>query len=192
MELTETIERINSQLVNLFGIDTITGQPIWRVVFSDDQYEMRETEYTDAGIRLLRPEVRLLPKYKQWIHSKYILERLVIVPETNLKELAGSKISYEVIWVFADKNDNYLPPRVDAAKFIIDTIYAAQYGTRKKGSSLTEKYLDEDKTQGDSLANKDKRVDAMIEELFGEQSSLGGSTKTGETVIVPRNFEKVN
>jgi len=193
MELTETIAKINSQLKDLFGIDTVTGLPIWRVVWSEDQFEHRLGTYDDVtenGIYLRTvTEVRYVPKYRQWIKEKYVLERLVVVPDINKEDLPTAKISYENLWTFEDKNGNYLPPRIDAAKFVIDTVYAAQYGT--KDHSL-RKYHDPENSQEAYLETQKKRIDGLVEELFGEQSSLEGTTKTGESIIVPRNFEKVH
>lgn len=184
MELAQNIESINKYLKEQFGLDTLSNLTIWRVVFSEEQFEKRLGTYDDitpAGIFIRRvTEVREVPKYRQWINEKYVLERLVVVPEQNLDELPTSKISYEPIWVFEDKDGNYLPPRIDACKFIIDTIYAAQYSNHNM-----RKYVDDEATQEMSLAAKEKRVDALVDELFGDQSSLQGTTKTGESIIVP-------
>ena len=100
MELTETIDSMNRQLVDLFGIDTISGEAMWRVVWSEDQFEKRLMDVTDEGFQLLYPEVRLVPRYRQWIREKYVLERLTIVPEINAEELPTSKLTYESMWVF--------------------------------------------------------------------------------------------
>jgi len=192
MELTETIETLNEHLVNHFGIDSISGIPIWRIVWSEDQIEKRLGTYDDItpGGLYLRTvtEVREVPKYRQWIQEKYVLERLVVIPEYNENDLPATRVSYEPIWVFEDKKGNYLPPKFEAAKFVIDTIYSVQYSNH----SLT-KYVDPENTLEKEVEAKRKRVDGIIEELFGEQSSLQGTTYvTGESIIVPRNYEKVN
>jgi hypothetical protein len=179
---------LNNSLINLFGIDTVTGQAMYRFAWSDDQYEMRLTEYSDGGILLLRPEVRKLPKY-QWIKARYILEHLVAVPEINAEELPSVKISYEVIWTFEDKNGDFLPPNLEATKFLIATMQAAMQ-RHKEGRNALVKYVDDEYSQDASLEAKEKRVAEITEYLFGEQSALGGTTKTGETIIVPRNFER--
>jgi hypothetical protein len=188
MELTETIESINSQLKDLYGIDTITGQPMWRVVWSEDQFEHRLGTYDDitpAGLYLRTvTEVRWVPKYRQWIHEKYVLEQLVLIPEVSASELPATRMSYENMWTFEDKNENYLPPRLDACKFIIDTVYAA----KNKGN--LRKYRDPDSTNEEAIENKRIAVDNLIEELFGDQSSLDYTTVTGESIIVPRNYER--
>ncbi len=187
----QTVDDINKQLIDLYGIDTESSNPIWRVVYSEDQFEYRRgtyDDYTPNGLFIRTvTEVRYVPKYRQWIHYKYILERLVAVPDSNILELPTVKKSYEPIWVFQDKNENALPPRIDACQFIINTIYAAQYGTHN-----LKKYHDPEWCQEAELDNRKKRVDGLVEELFGEQSSLEGTTVTGESIIVPRNYEKVN
>lgn len=183
MELTETIAAINKQLVEHFGIDTLSTMPIWRVSFSEDQMEWRYGTYDDitpAGLYLRTvTETRYVPKYRQWIHNKYILERLVLVPEFQQEELPTAKVSYEPLWVFEDKEGNYLPPKFEAAKFIIDTVYAAQYSNHS-----LRKYHDPDNCQEAQIENTRKRVDAIAEELFGEDSSLTG-LQTRESIIVP-------
>lgn len=185
------LERINQSLREKYGIDTLTTLPMWRVVWSDDQFEKRYGTFDDitpAGIYIRTvTEVRDVPKYRQWIQQKYILERLVVVPDYQQKELVEAKLSYEPMWTFEDANGQYLPPRFDACEFIINTVLAAQHGTHN-----LKKYEDEESTQEKALESQRKRVDGLIEELFGEQSSLGGTTKTGESVIVPNSYEKVN
>lgn len=185
----ETVEEINKQLIDHFGIETDSSNPIWRVVWSDDQFEKRFGEYTDYTpgglfIRTVK-EVREVPKYRQWITHKYVLERLVIVPDENIPELPCVKKSYEPIYPFEDGQGNPLPPKFIIAKFVIDTIYAAQYGTKN-----LKKYVDKEGTTEGMMEEKRKRVAEIEEYLFGEQSSLQGTTKTGESIIVPRNYER--
>ena len=174
MEQTESIENINHQLVDLFGIDTITGQPMFRIVWSEEQFEKRLTSYTDSGLALLIPEVRLLPKYRQWIQNKYVLERLCVVPEINQDEIPVDKLSYEPIWVFEKKNGDALPPTLWASKFVIDSLYAAM------GRHSLRKYVDDEAKNPEE--HKEKRLKEYEEQLFGDESSLLGRTITGEAV----------
>lgn len=173
MELTESIESINRQLVDLFGIDTITGMPIWRVVWSDDQYEKRKVDCI-AGIQLLHPVVKELPKY-DWIRQRWILERLVLVPEINQDDLPASKLTYECMWKFEDKDGNPLPPAIWACKFVVDTIYAAL------GKSGLAKYKDEEETP----ETKMERVKNLEQELFGNETSVGDALAHKHGVTVP-------
>jgi len=174
MEQTEPIENINRQLVDLFGIDTITGKPIFRIVWSEDQFEKRLTSFTDEGLALLYPEVRLLPKYRQWIQNKYVLERLCVVPEINQDEIPTDKLSYEPIWVFEKKDGVAIPPTLWASKFVIDSLYAAM------GKKSLRKYIDDEAKNPDEY--KEKRLKEYEEQLFGDESSLLGRTITGEAV----------
>lgn len=180
MELTEPIDSINKQLRNMFGIDSMTGRPMFRVVWSEDQYEMRMTDRTDFGIQLLTPVLRELPKYKQWIKEKYVLERLVIVPEVSQSELPTSKLSYEPLWVFRTKDDGYVPPAMWACKFVIDTLYAAL------GKQSLAKYIDEESKHPQE--EKEKRLSKLEEELFGDESFLLGRTITGEAMAMPKEY----
>lgn len=188
MELTEKVETINQRLADYFGIDTVSGQQMWRIVWSEDQFEKRFGEYEDRSpeglfIRRVR-EVREVPKYRQYIDHKYVLEHLVVVPDINIPELPTVKVSYEPIWVFEDRNGFPLPPKWEASQYIINTVHAAM---GKPGANL-KKYIDPD----EDPQNKISRVNQLVDELFGDQSSLQGTTKTGETIIVPRNYQKEN
>jgi hypothetical protein len=179
MELTEPIESINKQLVSLFGIDSDTGRPMFRVVSSWDQYEKRLSNVTPEGFKLQYPVVMEKPKYNQhdvdW-KDKYILERLVIVPLANQEELPTSGMSYEPLWVFKDNMNNPLPPRVDACKLVIDTMYAAL------GKSSMAKYVDPDNDPEKRIEDKMLRVQQLEEQLFGDESNLLLRTVTGEAV----------
>lgn len=180
MELVETIERINRFLEREYGIED-TGRPIYRVVWSDDQLEKRLMKYTDAGIELLSPEVREVPKYTHFKHV-YVLERLSYIPQNKEHmEMTVNSISYEPIWTFVDKNLNPLPPRIEVCKIVIDTLHAAIYGDHS-----LRKYKDDN---AGSLEETQKRVAALQLELFGNETSVGDALAHKEAVIVPRNFE---
>lgn len=187
--MAEKIETINEFLKENFGIDTEDSLPIFRIVWSEDQYEKRLTEYTDSGIKLLYPEIRLLPKYKQFIQNSYILERRVLVPEQNITELAGLKKSYEPLWVFRADNGDPIPPTIAGCKMIIDTVYAAI------GKKNLSKYKDpfEGLTPQESYELNKQRLNTIYNELFGDESSLGGETHnaSGSAIIMPGNY-KVN
>ena len=175
MELTEPIYILNDRLTEYFGI-TIEGLPIFRIVWSDSQYEMRKTEFSDTGLFLLTPQVRLMPKYP-WIKHMFILERLVAVPEMNREELADAKISYEPIWVFMNDHGDAVPPVWVAIEFIINTLHAAL------GKKSLVKYIDEEALHPEEV--REKRIEKLQEELFGDESSLLGRTITGEAIVVP-------
>lgn len=180
MELTEPIASINSQLVDLFGIDTVTGHPMWRVVFSEEQLENRYgtyDDYTREGIYLRTvTEVRLVPKYRQWIRRKYVLERLTVIPDINAEDLPATKLSYEPMYVFENFKGEPLPPRVDVCKILIDTTYAAM------GKKSMAKYVD-DYSQYTEEA-RDKRINELMEYLW-DPSDMSEALHQKQGIVVP-------
>ncbi len=173
MELIEPIDVLNKRLRDVYGIDVVNSLPMWRIVFSEDQYEKRLTDCDDKGNELLQPEVRLLPKYKQWISEKWILENLVLIPEQNQEELADSKFGYECLYVFEDSKGNALPPKWEACEFVIASVQAMK-GNHAPLKSYLKDPADPEETR--------KRIDRIEEELFGDVSALGYRTVTGEAV----------
>ncbi len=174
MELRESIESINEKLLRDYGTE-FGGSPRFRVVFSDDQFEKRNTEFTDEGFELIHPEVRLLPKYRQWVRAKYILERLVpIVGETDLV----TKVSYEPAWVFQDKNGKYLPPFFEGCVHVIESLMSMI----NKAGSFT-RYKDKNVTPEERAAELKKVED----QLFGNETEVGDHLAYGTGVTVPGN-----
>lgn len=190
METNESVESINRQLIDLFGIDSLSGQPIWRIVWSDDQYEHRHgtyDDYTEGGIYLRTvTEVRYVPKYKQWIPHKYVLERLVLIPEVSSPELPATKMSYEPLYPFETDSGQYLPPKLEAAKFVINTVLAAQ------GKTSLAKYKDPmaGLNTEDYLEMKNQEINQLQADLFGNETDTGDAMAHGEAIIVPGNYNK--
>ena len=173
-ELPTDVKIINRMLQENFGVDTISGQPMWRVSWSNDQYEKRLTDYTPEGFHLLTPAVYELPKY-QWVKDRWILERLCLIPDVHVGELPTQKQSYECMYPFQNAyTGEALPPKYEACKFVIDTVYAAM------GKKSMRKYVDEEEKH--PVEAKEQRIKQLTEELFGDESSLLGRTVTGEAV----------
>jgi len=186
----EKLETINQYLIDNFGVDTITGQPMWRVVWAEDQLERRLTKYTDSGVELLYPEMRTLPKYP-WIKGYYILEQLELVPELNIRELLGKKMSYECKWAFHDSAGNPLPPAIWACKFVIDTINAASGKSSLASYAENRDVHDSDNpitNHNEFYESRKNEIDQLTTELFGEQSGLKQAIVTGEGIAVPHNY----
>lgn len=184
MELPEPIETLNSRLKDIFGIDTVSGLGMFRIVFADEQFEKRTTECTDSGIFLLVPEVRLLPKY-QWLKGLYLIETLVAIPDVNVGDLPTQKTSYEPLFVFWDKDGGYLPPKWEVADMAINIMLAA------RGKQNLHKYVDKEGTTEDAIAERKRRIDGMIEYFGGDESGLmGSSIDSGNSSFVPHNYEK--
>lgn len=191
IESQAIVDVINKSLKDLYSVDIVTGQPIFRVVYSEDQFEKRWMDTTDSGIQLLNRELREVPKYRQWLQNKHLLERLVVVPEINANDLPGQKLSYEPLFVFESGNGDYLPPTLQICKFCIDNVLAAQAeikymqtGKVSKDRHLMAKYKE---TNEEHLKKQKDRIDSIQNELYGDESGLLGMTlnESGPTIIVP-------
>lgn len=176
----EEVSSINAQLIEHYGVDTSTGQPQFRVVWSTDQLEKRLVEYTDTGVKLLFPEVREVKKYSYMLNM-FVLERLVLVNEEDQKELNGLKMSYEPIWGFADDRRNPLQPKWEVAKIVIDTLYAAL------GKKSLAKYVEDT-----SPEKKSEEIKLLQDELFGNETEVGDALAYQSGVVVPHNYSKEN
>jgi len=179
----EKIETLNQRLVDYYGIDSNTGWPIFRIVWANDETEKRLMEDTDSGMYLVRPAVREVKKYP-YLKDLYVLERLVVVPDINQKELPTHKMSYEPLWAYRDVNQNPLPPLWEPTKFVVDTLYAAL------GRKSLRKYVDtEENTTADGM---DARIVKLQEELFGNETEVGDALAYKEGIVVPSNYKKEN
>lgn len=194
MELTETIETLNKSLRDLYGIDTVTGDQMWRVSWSDSQLEKRYGTYEDwtaSGIFIRRvTEVREVQKY-QHVRAKYILEHLVVVPDVSMAELPVAKVSYECLHVFQDAFERYLPPHITICKLIIALVETAMQRSRD-GLPPIKKFFDEEFSQEASEELKEKRIRELMNELHGDESGLYGVTtnESGSATFMPKNYEK--
>ena len=177
MELTEKIETLNQRLTDEYGLDSDSGQPIFRIVWSDDQHETRKVEASDAGVQYLFPQVREVPKYS-YIVGLWVLERLVAVPEIHMGEIF-SKLSYEPLWVYCNEEREYRPPTWNATKFVIDTVYAAL------GKKSMAKYVDDEKNT--TPEGREQRVDELQGELFGNETNVGDALAYKTGIVVPGN-----
>jgi hypothetical protein len=171
----ERLDVINKRLAEHYGVDTINGLPIWRIVWSHDQVEKRLMNVTDAGIHLITPEVREVPKYRHYIHNKWVLEKLVIVPEQQQAEIC-TPISYEPMFVFETNNGGFLPYKWEACAFVIDTVNAAM-----GKSSMHAKYVDPDSGK-DPQAVRNERISNLEKDLFGNETEVGDALAHGEGV----------
>jgi len=179
----ESIETLNTRLIDEYGADSTTGQPIFRIVWANDQTEKRLTNYLENGTRLLYPVVMEMRKYP-YLRNTHVLERLVVVPEENQHELPTSKVSYEPIWAYRDGDDNPLPPIWSATKFIIDCLYAAL------GKKSLAKYVDDEKNT--TPEGREQRISELQLELFGNETETADALRYKEGISVPSNYKKEN
>ena len=183
----EDLERINYWLLRDFGRFE-NGEPNWRIVYSDDQYEKRLGDFIDRtseGVFIREvTEVREVPKYP-YIKAKYVLERLLASPSI---ELTVNKLTYEPVWTFEDEKQNWLPPNYGVAKFVIETVY--QQAAKAVGVKYKDPYSDP-KTAPEV---RKAEVDKIIEELYGNETAVGDALSIGEAIvsagITPQNVKE--
>jgi hypothetical protein len=173
------IDRLNRLLIDFYGIG-FNDLPYFRVVWSDDMFELRKRTSTDAGVQLLIPKIMNSPKYKGFIEHKYVLESLTIITEYAQTDMA-LPYSYEPKFVFEDKAGNALYPRWDAMYLILESIRAniqgAGFGQVKYKDPTT------DPVTG-ALAAK-AELDRVQQELFGNESDITDALKLKSGIVVP-------
>ena len=172
-----TLDRMNRQLADNYGyFDGVN--PNWRIVWSNDQFEKRWTNLTPEGLELLSPVIREFPKYRQWNKDRYVLERLIPLPPNV--DLVG-KFSYEPVWTFEDKNGNYLVPKYEVAKIVIETVYhnvAKQFGVKYKDPLASP----------DGKAYKEQELDRLQAELFGNETDVTDALAQKDAIVVPNSY----
>jgi hypothetical protein len=156
---------------------------MFRIVWANDELEKRLIATLDSGIELLYPTVREVKKYP-YLKDLYVLERLVVIPDTNAHELPTQKLSYEPLWAYRGPDANPIPPVWEATKFIVDTLYAAL------GKKSMAKYVDsEENTTPEGM---DLRITKLAEELFGNETDTCDALRYKEGIVVPPNYKKEN
>ncbi len=182
---TKKCESINSQLLDDYGIDTVTGMGMFRVVFGPEQLEYRHDVYEDfttTGLFIRRvKETRLVRKYT--FGNVFVLERLVVIPECNQGDLPATKLSYEPLYSFPP-NADIQPPSIGAARFLIDAVLAAQ----GKGSMAKYKDPVEGLTPAQHYEMKMEEIKKIEQELWPNETDTGDAMAHGEAIIVPRNY----
>jgi hypothetical protein len=182
------VDILNKLLRDKYGSDIVTGLPIWRIVWAEDQTEKQLDDFqdwTEGGlyIRTVR-EVREIKKYPHVI-GFHILEQLVQVPEINKEQLVGAKISYELMFVFWNKKGEYLPPKFEVCEFVIETVLAAKHGTGN-----LKKYTDPAGTTEKFKEQQRKRVDEIIEYIWGEDAAFHDQAREGSAILMPSNYQR--
>lgn len=184
------LDELNRLLRENYGIDSMTALPMYRVIWSTGVTEKRKTKFTDTGIELLQPVVRECLKYP---HDQdfYILERLTVVPDVNADDIPEAKLSYEPLWIFRTEMGFPIRPTYKACAFCIDIVRAAM------GKQSAAKYTNPEdpnaplKSAEEAYEHNKAKIDAIENELYGDESGLKQSTLTGQAAIVPGNYKRI-
>lgn len=186
----ETVETLNQRLFERYGNYSYdqrvkgliqTNLPLFRIVFSDDQFEKRYTDYTKEGLLLQMPRVEEKPKYRHYIQHKYLIERLTAIPDFVESDLV-ERLSYEPLWVFEDRFGNPLPPKWEVCEIVIDQVH------RAAARAVGEKIEDPSKLEANPKIGAEvrlARIKRLEEEMFGNETRVTDSLATKEAIVVP-------
>ena len=173
----ESVDTLNNRMRDYYGIVS-TGQANWRLVWSNDQFEDRFGEYEDKtpeGIFIRRvKEWRRVPKYRQWIRDKWVLEALVEVPHGTI-ELA-TKLTYEPMYAFPHIDRQPRVPIWDAIKLLIDSVNA------KVGISHRPRYQDPEANPEEAAEEREARLKRIEEDLYGNDNDVTDALRYREGV----------
>lgn len=179
----EEVETLNRRLLDYYGRTEPEGLPNYRIVWSDDQFEKRKFMHTDSGVELLYSEVRRVPKYRQWVQSKYILERLTVISNFEGSDLT-EVLSYEPVYVFETAKGEALNPTWHAVNFIVANV------NHNMAHTGYVKYKDPEANPEEAKEAKEQRIKQLMEDLFGNESEIGTALAHKEAVTVPnKGFE---
>jgi hypothetical protein len=183
----ENIKAINKRLIEEYGTgihisktgETIPdSRPKFRVVWADEQFEMRRGVFSVySGPIFLREEIgiRKVRKYS-YISERWILEKLVFSPSQELPE--SEKGHYEIVWNFETKDGKYLKPIWIAVNLLVQTLLGRSKWHRG------QKELD-----GQESESMKKEI-AEFEEQLDISTPLQTQFRHGEAVIIHRDGEK--
>ena len=165
----ESIFTLNNRLIREYGLfDDMRAN--WRIVHSENEFEKRWSDCDANGNVLANRILVEVPKYRQYIHNKYVLERLIpmdMFTKTNLV----LRLSYEPVFVFEDKNGDPLPPNWDVCKIVIGSVY------KKAAEATGVRYKDPDWNKDEAVEVRRKRVEGLVEQLFGNETEVGDALR---------------
>ena len=142
--------KINKWLAQHYGM-TIDGMAIYRVIWSTGLTEHRNGKYDIfAGSIYVRTEVGVKEVLKYpFDQDRWILEKLINVD--NNDELV-TKTSYEPLYIFKDKDGNYLPLIGKAVEYYMHVI---TNGTKTNKTILMDEAVKEGRRRVRVLSSRD-------------------------------------
>lgn len=169
MEIKPEIVKINDWLAK-FGGQSPHGLPMFRIVWSNDQYEFRKGTFNIfKGDLFLRTEIgtRLVRKYN-YIHERWILEKWF--PQDMVKSEETPAVTngdYEPFFVFNSNKGNYIEPTQKVIEFIFYTMMKSKVST-------------ETQIMNEIMIKEDQEVQAFMDMI--DTSPIGNALHMREAV----------
>lgn len=148
------VDKINLNLETYFG--TEEGKPKYRVVWANEQFEIRKAQRAKFDIHgnFLGVEEGILrvPKYPMY-KNLYVLERILFYTDPTGELLDTEKGTYEAIYEFTDYHGKYVHPIWEKCKKICIHLEAP----KEKKSEQT--------IYDEMIAKRDKDAEQIYERL---------------------------
>lgn len=175
---------INRKLKENYGNGPDLVNPLWRVVFSEDEVEHRKELFKDyiPGTNILLREVnevRLVKKYN-YLDPQYVLEYMVhnlndtVIDTKNL----SSKVTYEPFFAFGQENGR---PK----QLVWRAIELLIHLHTNPEKVLSPKSMEEADLK--DLENDERLMLDMLNERE-LQTPFGMAVKDGDAVVMPTNY----
>src|ERR1043165_5019958 len=180
------INIINRRLVETHGKDFLE-QPIYRVVWSEDEIEKRFGTFRDylSGTNILIREVTEVREVKKYpyLPNQYVLEKLFINKHNteilDNKTYTPRACTYEPLWSFGhERNGRAKRPVWRAIELLILSI--------NNPSKLTPSEMDDRELE---QAYKDEQLMTEILNTHIKHDSLHAAIKDGGTVMLNQDYK---
>lgn len=175
------IHIINRRLIERYSKDFL-GQPIYRVIWSEDEIEKRFSTFEDyvPGTNILVrrvTEVREVKKYS-YLKPQYVLEKMFVNHHNkeilNNKTLAPESCTYEPVWAFGhEKNGRARQPIWRAIELILMAVNNPKKLTPSEMNDVEMKQALDD----------EKLMNNLLDEYI-PNDALHSSIKDGDTVML--------
>lgn len=168
----EEAKRISIHLKEKYGTEQ-DGRPRFRLVWSDNQtekYSGKREVWKDGIFLRIEDGIHEVKKYS-YISERFVLERLVFMPIEEIPESVNGH--YEPVYVFWDKDKNYLKPNILVCDMVINWLLYRK----------VEKILNWD--------DEEKKKDALELQSYFEAFDEGDipmALRIGEGITVPSNY----
>lgn len=174
----ENVKVFNNRLARLYG-KALDGSPNFRLVWSEGLTEKRKGDFyklTPSGLflGLETGVVKEVRKY-EYVKERWILE--VYVPEQQKPnpELMASD-GYEPLFIFWDKNRNYLKPEWFAIEYVVKRYQWAKSGQVPRRTEAMDKAEDDRALEAETKVFQDY--------LEQEHSNMSNKFRYQEAVII--------